>query len=144
MPQETNAPRATAAHARSQKKRHSAPRAKTGPKPCPAESCSHCGVTLGLGEAAFLWQSAVVCGECHARRQAAHVAAALAAPRLPLPDDDLRDRRPWWRRVIYGTRRLLSRPIAGARLRGGKGRRRDTPAAVEPLLACLQRSVHRV
>ena len=108
------------------------------------ECCAQCGHALRVGEAAFLWQTKVVCGECYSRRQAAFVAAALAAPRLPSPEDDLRDRRPWWVRTWRAMVSLLCCPLTPRRLMSRRSRRRQQQgAAVDPLFAHLHRLAHR-
>ena len=141
----TNPPRRTAATGTAQPNRTRAARpAKRRRGPGPAESCSLCGHVLRVGEAAFLWQTKVVCGECYSRRQAAFVAAALAAPHLPSPEDDLRDRRPWWLRAWRAMVRLLCCPLTPRRLMSQRSRRRQQQgAAVDPLFAHLHRLAHR-
>ena len=120
-----------------------APAAKHRRSQCPTEHCSRCGLALGPAEPAFLWQTEVVCGACHATRQASLLAAALAAPRLPRPDDAAPARRPWWRRALRGPVNLLCLPVTALGLLSRKNRRRRQQAAVAPLFDHLHRLAHR-
>jgi hypothetical protein len=88
-------------------------------------------------------QGRTVCGGCHATRQASLVAAALAAPRLPLPDDAPAGPRPWWRRALESTRDLTRLPLTVVGRLSRKNRRRRQHAAVVPLLDHLYRVAHR-
>jgi hypothetical protein len=141
MPNHVRQPRpSTGARSAQRQRTHASPAANNRRRQCPAERCTRCGVTLPPAEAAFLWHSAIVCGECYTRRQAALVAAALVAPRLPAAEDDPADRRPWWRRTCD----LLRRQITLAGLLRRKKRRRQPALAVDPLLAHLHRLACRM
>ena len=76
-----------------------------------AEACSGCGVALGPGETAFVWESTVVCGSCYQRRQAAHILAAVTASRMPalatVAEAAGSERSSW----SSAARRFLRRPI---------------------------------
>jgi hypothetical protein len=147
MPTKIHPPRPHAGHPKSNRKPSQAPQQAKERRThkCPTERCTRCGVTLRPGEPAFLWEAKVVCGPCCTRRQAARVAAALAAPHLPAPgDDEFIDRSPWWARAWRGTRDLLCCPLTGAATLLRRRKRRRQQAAVDPLLAHLHRVAHRV
>jgi hypothetical protein len=138
MPNQSSHRRASARG--SQSHRHAAHAAKDHHRHIPLERCTRCGVTLQPAEAAFLWKSSIVCGECYTRRQAARVAAALIAPQMSAIDDDPDPRCSWWR----WTCNLLCRPITlGTLFRRTRSRRHRHAEAITPMIACLHRVAHR-